>query len=238
MECGAVFVEFEFTVLGEVRPFFHLEQFVWGKRDEVRAPRGREDSTGIAVLEKGMTGESSLQGGVSTALRRAVTNSEKACDSERMSVLSFPSGALSDGGRYAPQIGEIVVSLKRLKDEMSTDLSALEEGELVRKTKRQCLMKAETKEVSVLTKAIGEKETVASKLEQSAKKVVEVAKAVEAADAVQQRVDEAAIEQSSAEAQERADAQPRPTRPPPWRDKLQSTGMHERKPKLEKLLRP
>ena len=38
-------------------------------------------------------------------------------------------------------------------------------------------------------------------------------------------------------AKERAEAQPRPTRPP-WRDKLQCTSMHDRKPKLVKLLRP
>ena len=39
-------------------------------------------------------------------------------------------------------------------------------------------------------------------------------------------------------AKERAEAKPRPTRPPLCRDKLQSTGMHERKPKLVKLLGP
>ena len=75
----------------------------------------------------------------------------------------------------------------------------------------------ETKEVSVLTKAIGEKETVALTLEQSAKKAVE---ACEAADAAQQKVEDAAIEQSAAAVQEKVEAQPRPARPPPWRDKL------------------
>ena len=184
---------------------------------------------------------------VSASSSEELPNSEKTCDSERTSVLSFLSGASSDGGRYAPQIGKIVGILKRLNDEMSTDMSALEEEELDRKTKHQGLMKAETEEIFVLSRAIQEKETLALKCEQSAKEaaqrhqdaearkqadeVVEVAKAVEAADAGQQRVEEAAIEQSAAEAQERAEAQPRPTRPPLWRDKLQSTGMHERQPR-------
>ena len=50
---------------------------------------------------------------------------------------------------------------------------ALEKKELDRKTNHQDLMKTETKEIFVLTKAIGEKETVALKLEQSAKEVAQ-----------------------------------------------------------------
>ena len=75
-------------------------------------------------------------------------------------------------------IGEIVVFLKWLKDETSADLTAFEK-ELNRKTDHQDLMKTETEEIFVLTKAIGEKETVALKLKQSAKETVEVAKEVE-----------------------------------------------------------
>ena len=71
---------------------------------------------------------------------------------------------LSDSGRYAPRIDEIAGILKWLKDETSTDLTALEKDELDRKTKHQGLVKAE----------------------------------------------------------------PRPARLPPTREKLQSTGMHER----------
>ena len=81
-------------------------------------------------------------------------------------MLSFLSGVLSDGGRCAPQNGEIVGSLKQLKGETSADLSALEKKGLDRKTNHQDLVKAET--------------------------------------------------------------QPWPERPPLWREKLQSTGMHER----------
>ena len=55
-------------------------------------------------------------------------------------------------------------------------------------------MTTETKENFVSTKAIGEKETMALKLEQSAEAV---------------------------EAQEKAEARPIPMRPPRWRDKLQ-----------------
>ena len=54
------------------------------------------------------------------------------------------------------------------------------------------------------------------KLEQSAK---EVAQRHQDAEAWKQAND-GAIEQSSAEAQERAEAQPRPSRPPPWIDKI------------------
>ena len=71
--------------------------------------------------------------------------------------LSFLSGGVSGGGRYAPQSGEIGGILKQLKDEMSANLSALEEEELDRKTNHQGLMKAKTEEISVLTKAIEEK---------------------------------------------------------------------------------
>ena len=74
-----------------------------------------------------------MQDGVGVVRRRAVKSSEKACDSEHTSVLSFLSGASSDGGRYAPQNGEMVGSLKQLKGETSADLSALEKG-LDRKT--------------------------------------------------------------------------------------------------------
>ena len=52
------------------------------------------------------------------------------------SVLSFLSGNVSRGSRYAPHSGEIVGILKQLKDGMSTDLSDLE------------------KEISVLTKEL------------------------------------------------------------------------------------
>jgi len=51
--------------------------------------------------------------------------------------------ASSDSGRYAPQNGEAVGSLKWLNDETSTDLTAPEKEELDRKTKHQFLMKAE-----------------------------------------------------------------------------------------------
>ena len=59
-------------------------------------------------------GGSFLQGGFGAALRRAVMNSEKVYDSDRTSVLSFLSGALSDGGRYARQSG-VKKGLKKKK---------------------------------------------------------------------------------------------------------------------------
>ena len=55
-----------------------------------------------------------------------------------------------------------------------------------------------------LRKAVQEKETLALKLEQSMKKV-----------------EDAAIEQTAVAVKEKAEALPRPARPPPWRDKLQ-----------------
>ena len=60
--------------------------------------------------------------------RRAVKNSEKVCDYERTSVLSFLSGVLSDSGRCAPRIDEIFGILKWLKDETSTDYNCTREG--------------------------------------------------------------------------------------------------------------
>ena len=94
------------------------------------------------------------------------------------------------------QNGEIVGVLKRLKDVTSADLTALEKEGLDRKTNHQDLTKVKTEEICVLSKAVQEKETLALKLEQSARETVEVAKAVEA--------------------QEKAGALPRPARPPPW----------------------
>ena len=138
--------------------------------------------------------------------------------------MSFLSGASSDSGRYAPQNGEIVGSLKQLKGETSADLSALEKKGLDRKTKHQGLMKAETKEIFVLTKAIEEKETSALNLEQSVKEAAQRHQDAES----RKQADEVVEVAKAVEAQEKDEAQPRPTRPPPWRDKLQSTGMHER----------
>ena len=54
---------------------------------------------------------------------------------------------------------------------MSADLTAFKKKVLDRKTNQQDLTKAKTEEIFVLTKAIKEKETVALKLEQSAKEV-------------------------------------------------------------------
>ena len=91
---------------------------------------------------------------------------------------------------------------KAVEGRHECDLTAFKKKGLDRKTNHHDLTKIETKEIFVLTKAIGEKETVALKLEQIVKEGVEVAKAVEA--------------------QEKAEALPRPANPPPWRDKLQS----------------
>ena len=79
-----------------------------------------------------MTGGSFLQGGVGKALRSAVMNSEKVSNSDHSSVLSFLSGGTSDGG-YATQSGEIDGILKQLINEMSADLRALVEEELIGK---------------------------------------------------------------------------------------------------------
>merc|ERR1711916_173628 len=79
--------------------------------------------------------------------------------------------------RFLAERDETAGILKQLKGVTSADLFALEKKGLDRETKHQRLMKAETKEVSVLSKAIQEKETVDLKLEQSAN---EVAKSVEA----------------------------------------------------------
>ena len=84
-------------------------------------------------------------------------NAKKISDSDRTSVLSFLSGGSSDGGRETSQSGEIVGILKQMKDEVSADLSALEEEELGRKNNHQGLMKAKTQEICVLTKTIEEK---------------------------------------------------------------------------------
>ena len=53
------------------------------------------------------------------------------------------------------------------------DLTALEKKGLDRKTNHHDLTKSKTKEIFVLTKAIGEKETVSLKLERSAKEVAQ-----------------------------------------------------------------
>ena len=55
---------------------------------------------------------------------------------------------------------------KQLKDEMSADLTAFKKKGLDRKTNHQDLMKVETEEIFVLSKAIQGKETLALKLEQ------------------------------------------------------------------------
>ena len=73
--------------------------------------------------------------------------------------------------------------------------TTLEKKGLDRKTNHHDLTKTESEEIFVLSKAIQENETVALKLEQSAKAV---------------------------EAKEKAEALPRPTRPPPWRDKFRA----------------
>ena len=57
-------------------------------------------------------------------------------------------------------------------------MTALEKKRLDRKTNHQDLTKVKTEEIFVLTKATGEKETAALKLEPSAKEVCEVRRAV------------------------------------------------------------
>ena len=81
----------------------------------------------------------------------------KVSDSYRTSVLPFSPGGSSEGGRYTPQSSEIVGILKQKKDEISADLLAFEEEELVRKNNHQGLMEAKTQEISGLTKTIEEK---------------------------------------------------------------------------------
>ena len=49
--------------------------------------------------------------------------------------------------------------MKKLKDEMSADVYALEEEDLDGKTNHQDLTKAQTEEICVLSKAVQEKET-------------------------------------------------------------------------------
>ena len=51
------------------------------------------------------------------------SQSMKVSDSDRSSVLSFLSGNVSSGSRYAPQSGEVVGILKQLKDGMSAERS-------------------------------------------------------------------------------------------------------------------
>ena len=102
--------------------------------------------------------------------------------------------------RFLAERDETAGILKQLKGVTSADLFALKKG-LDRETTHQSLMKVEPKEVSVLRKALQEKETVDLKLEQRAN---EVAKSVEA--------------------QQKAEVLPRLARPPLWRDKLQSIG--------------
>ena len=87
------------------------------------------------------------------------------------------------------QSDEITDILKQLKKEMSADLTAFKKKGLDRKTNHQDLTQIETEEIFVLRKASLAKETVALKLELSAKAV---------------------------DAQEKAEALPRPVRPPPW----------------------
>ena len=67
------------------------------------------------------------QGDVEAALRKVVMNPEEVLDTDRKSVLSFLSGAISDGGHFSPPSGEIVGIMKQLKDEMTADLDAIDD---------------------------------------------------------------------------------------------------------------
>ena len=66
-----------------------------------------------------------------------------------------------------------IVETERLKDETSADLTAFEKKGLDRKTNHHDPTNAKSEEIFVLTRAIGEKETVALKLEQIAKEVAQ-----------------------------------------------------------------
>jgi len=80
------------------------------------------------------------------------------CRDDDLTRASGSAGRLGrDRGGFS-RSNEIVGILKQLKDETSADLYALEKKGLDRKTKHQGLMNAETEELFVLTKAIGEKE--------------------------------------------------------------------------------
>ena len=111
-----------------------------------------------------------VQGGEEDTEERVMTSHTETCES--CEVTSVEEGHDVDG-RNAPQSDETAGILKQLKDEMSADLTAFKKKELDRNTNHHDLTKAETEEIFVLTKAIGEKETVALKLEQSAKEVAQ-----------------------------------------------------------------
>ena len=110
-----------------------------------------------------------VQGGAEDTDERVMTSHTEMC--EDCEVTSVEEG--HDVERVTAQNGEIVGSLKQLKGETSADLTAFEKKGLDRKTNHQGLMKTETKEIFVLTNAIEVKETVALKLEQSAKEVAQ-----------------------------------------------------------------
>ena len=61
----------------------------------------------------------------SSTIRKITMSVERALESVRSTLLSFSNG---DRQQYAPQSGEIIGILKRLKDEMSAHLSAAQKG--------------------------------------------------------------------------------------------------------------
>ena len=74
-------------------------------------------------------------------------SAERVSESVRSTLLSFSNG---DRQQYAPQSGEIIGILKRLKDEMSAHLSAAQKAEGDRKANQAGLREAK-KELVTLT---------------------------------------------------------------------------------------
>ena len=111
-----------------------------------------------------------VQGGEEDTNERVMTSHTEMC--EDCEVTSVEEGHDVDG-RHAPQSDETAGIPRPLKDEMTAVLTAFLKKGLDRKTNHQDLTKAETEEIFVLTKGIGEKETVALKLEQSSKEVAQ-----------------------------------------------------------------
>jgi hypothetical protein len=130
-----------------------------------------DSDTNIAALKKATVAIESkvfaqtsafLQTTAASTLRKFVMEQAEMADAQRQELLSFLSGAESQG--YVPQSGEIIGILKQMDDEMTEDLKEATDAENKAIQTYESLMSAKTKEVNTLQAQIEEEMTRSGEL--------------------------------------------------------------------------
>eukprot|EP00929_Paragymnodinium_shiwhaense_P000200 TRINITY_DN100446_c0_g1_i1.p1 TRINITY_DN100446_c0_g1~~TRINITY_DN100446_c0_g1_i1.p1 ORF type:complete len:719 (-),score=289.05 TRINITY_DN100446_c0_g1_i1:98-2254(-) len=122
--------------------------------------KGYCDALGKAIpaIQGGMAGTKLLQTSTAAALlRRAAASDSDITEDDRMTVVNFLSGGVSDGTGYTPAGGEVLGILKEMQADFQKDLAGVTSAEDEATKIHDELIAAKTKEVHTLGQAIEKK---------------------------------------------------------------------------------